>query len=116
MRLIAGFSPRTPDENTRLMAFENKLSMAIFGHKREERAGGYGKLHNEKQSVSCYPPNVTRVMKSRRMRWNVHVSMHGRGERCMKVIERKTRSKAIAIGTPRLRWEHNVRMDIVKHV
>jgi hypothetical protein len=41
----------------------------IFGPKREEVTGEWRKLHNEELYDLYCSPNITRVNKSRRMRW-----------------------------------------------
>jgi hypothetical protein len=41
----------------------------IFGPKREEVVGGWGRLHNEEVHNSYTSSNIIRVIKSRRMRW-----------------------------------------------
>jgi hypothetical protein len=53
--------------------FENRVLWRIFKHKREELAGGWRRLHNEEFPNMYASPNVTSVMKSRRMRWAGHV-------------------------------------------
>jgi hypothetical protein len=49
--------------------FENRVLRRIFGHKREEVAGHWRRLHNEELQNLYTSPNIIRVMKSRRMRW-----------------------------------------------
>jgi hypothetical protein len=46
----------------------------IFGPKREEVAGGWGRLHNEELHNLYASPNIIRVIKSRKMRWMGHVA------------------------------------------
>jgi hypothetical protein len=48
--------------------FENRMPRRIFGPRREEGAGGWGKLHSEEFHKLYASPNIVRVMKSRRMR------------------------------------------------
>jgi hypothetical protein len=57
--------------------FENRV-MRIFGHKREEVAGGWRRLHNEELHKLYASPNIIRVVKSRRMRWVDHVARMGK--------------------------------------
>jgi hypothetical protein len=46
----------------------------IFGPKRDEVTGGWRKLHNE-ELHNLYPsPSIIRMIKSRRMRWAVHMA------------------------------------------
>jgi hypothetical protein len=46
-----------------LRVSENRVLRRIFGHEREEVAGGWRRLHNEKLH-NCYAsPNFTRMTK-----------------------------------------------------
>jgi hypothetical protein len=49
----------------------------IFGPKREEVAGGWRRLHNEELHNLYTSPNMIRVIKSKRMRWEGHVMLVG---------------------------------------
>jgi hypothetical protein len=51
----------------RLGVFGNGVLRGIFGLKREEVTGEWGKLHNEVNDLYC-SPTVVRVIKSRAMR------------------------------------------------
>jgi hypothetical protein len=64
-------------EKRRKSVFENKVLMRIFRPKRGEITGGRRKLHNEELHDLYYSPGVTQVIKSRRMRWAVHVALIG---------------------------------------
>jgi hypothetical protein len=55
-------------EKHRLRVFENRVWRRIFGPKREEMAGCWRRLHNEKLHNLYISSNIIRVMKSR-MRW-----------------------------------------------
>jgi hypothetical protein len=46
----------------------------IFGCKRDEVRGEWGKLHNEELNDPYYSPNIFLVIKWRRMRWAGHVA------------------------------------------
>jgi len=48
--------------------FENRVLRRIFESKREEDAGGWRRLHNEKLHNLYASPNIIRVIKSKRMR------------------------------------------------
>jgi hypothetical protein len=50
----------------------------IFGPKRDEVTGGWRKLHNEEHNNLYSSPSITRIIKSRRMRWARHVARMGR--------------------------------------
>ena len=61
------------------MVFENRILRRIFFPKRDEN-GEWRRLHNEKLHSSYRLPNVVRVVKSRRLRWEGHVSGMGEGK------------------------------------
>jgi hypothetical protein len=54
--------------------FENRVLRRIFGPKRDEIIGDWGKLHNEKLQNLYSLPDMTRMMKPRKMRWPRHVA------------------------------------------
>jgi len=60
--------------------FKNRVLRSIFGPKRDEATGGWRKLPNEELNELYTSPNIIRVIKSRRMRWAVHVARMGREE------------------------------------
>jgi hypothetical protein len=49
--------------------FENGVLRRIFGTKRDETVGGWRKLHKEDLHYLYFSPNIIRMIKSRRMRW-----------------------------------------------
>jgi hypothetical protein len=50
-------------EEHRLRVFENRVLRRIFGPKRDEVTGGWGKLHNE-ELHNLYPsPSIIRIMR-----------------------------------------------------
>jgi len=51
--------------------FENGVLRRIFWHKRDEVTGEWRILHNEELNDLYCSPNVTGVVKLRRMRWAV---------------------------------------------
>jgi hypothetical protein len=65
----------------RLEVFENTVLRKIFGPKSDED-GSWRKLNNYELYSRHSSPNIVRVIKSRRMRWAVHVARMG-GERCL---------------------------------
>jgi hypothetical protein len=54
--------------------FENGVLRRIFGPRREALAGGWRRLHNKEHHNFNSLPNISRVMKSRRMRWAGYIS------------------------------------------
>jgi hypothetical protein len=63
--------------------FENKALTRIFRPRkgRLKRREGGEKLHNEELRVLYFSPRIIRIIKSRRMRWAVHVAQMGKEER-----------------------------------
>jgi hypothetical protein len=59
--------------------FENRVLLGrIFGPKREEVTGEYRILHSEGFQNVYPPPDINRIIKSRRMRGARHVSRRKR--------------------------------------
>jgi hypothetical protein len=58
--------------------FENRMLRKIFGPKRDEVTRQWGRLLNEEVHDLHSLPNIFRVIKSRRMRWDGHVALCGR--------------------------------------
>jgi len=67
-------------EQRRLRVYANRLLGRVFGPRRDEVTGEWGKLHNEELNDLYCSPNIARVIKSRRMRWAGHVVCMGGGE------------------------------------
>jgi hypothetical protein len=51
-------------EEHRLRVFENRVLRRIFGPKRDEVTGEWGKLHNEELHNLYSSPNIIRTIKS----------------------------------------------------
>jgi hypothetical protein len=56
-------------------------------------------------------PNIVRVIKSRRMRWEGHVARVGEGRGVYRILVGKPEGKR-PLGSPRRRWEYNIKMDL----
>jgi hypothetical protein len=61
----------------RLRAFEHRVLRKIFGPKRDKVTGEWRRLLSEELHDLYSSPNIIRVIKSRRMRWPVHVARTG---------------------------------------
>jgi hypothetical protein len=90
--------------------FENKVLRRIFGPKRDEVTGEWGKLHKELSDLYSLP-NIVRVVKSRRMRWAGHVAHMGEGRGVHGVLVGKPEGRR-PLGRPRRRWEDNIKMNL----
>jgi hypothetical protein len=55
-------------------------------------------------------PNISRVIKSRRMRWVGHIARMGEMRNVHKISVGKPEGKR-PLGRPRRKWEDNIRMD-----
>ena len=85
-----------------MRVFENR-ELRIFGTKRDEVTREWRKLHNEELNDLYWSPNIVRVIKSRRMRWAVHVARMGERRGVYRVLVGKPEGKR-PLGRPRRRW------------
>jgi hypothetical protein len=61
-------------EERGLKVFENRVLRGVIGAKRDGVTGEWRKLHNGELNDLYCSPNVVRVIKWRRMRWEGHVA------------------------------------------
>jgi hypothetical protein len=80
-------------EEHELMVFEKSVLKPIFGTKREEVAGGWKRLHNQKLHNLNSSPYVARVIKLRGMRWVGHVARMGGMKNAYKILVAKLEKK-----------------------
>jgi len=66
--------------------FENRVLRRIFGSKRDEVTGEWRKLYNEELNDLHFSPNITRMIKSRRMRWAGNVARMGENRDVYRVL------------------------------
>ena len=78
--------------------------------KRDENEE-WRRLHNEELHSLYRPPNIVKVIKSRRLRWAGHVARMEEGRSPFKILTGKPTGKR-PLGRPRRRWEDSIRMDL----
>jgi hypothetical protein len=69
-------------EERALKVFENRVLRKTFGPQKDEATGDCRKSHSNKLRDRYSPPHLMRVMKSRIMRWTVHMAGWGRAQVC----------------------------------
>jgi hypothetical protein len=72
----------------------------VFGTKRAEVTGEWGKLHNEELNDLYCLPNIVRVVKSKRMRWAGYVVRMGEERGVHRVLVGKPEGRK-PLGRPR---------------
>jgi hypothetical protein len=95
------------------MVFENRVLRGILGPKRNEVTGERRKLHNEELHDLYSLTSIIRIIKSRRMRWVVHVARMGEKRNACRLMVGKPEGRR-PLGRPRRRWVDNIRMDLGK--
>jgi hypothetical protein len=91
--------------------FENRVLRRIFGPRRNEAIGSWGKLHNEELHNLYSSPNIIRMFKSRRMRWTTHVARIGKKMNAYRILVGKPEGKG-PLERPQRRCENNIKMDL----
>jgi hypothetical protein len=98
-------------EEHRLRVFENRVLRGIFGPKGDEVTGDWRKLHNGELHNLYSSPDIIRQIKSRRMRWAVHVARMGEGRNVCRVLVGKPEGKS-PIERPGCRWEDGIKRTV----
>ena len=78
---------------------------------REIEMGEWKRPRNEELHSLYRSPNIVRMIKSRRLRWEGHVARMEESWGAFKILTGKPRGKR-PLGRPRRRWEDNIRMDL----
>jgi hypothetical protein len=87
------------------------LYRRIFGPKRDEVTGGWRQLHNEELHNLYSSPSIIRMIKSRRMRWTVHVAQMRRN--AYTILVGMSEGNRL-LRRSRRRWESNITMELRK--
>jgi len=95
-------------EELRLRVFENRVLRRVFGPERDEVTGDWRKLNIEELNDVYFSPNISRVIKSRRVRWVGNVAFRGE-RRGVHRVGNPERTKPF--GRHSHRWEDNIMMD-----
>jgi len=98
-------------EERRLRVFENRVLRRIFEPKWYEVTREWRKLHNEELNDLYCSPNIVRVIKYRRIRWEGHVARMRERRDVYRVLVGKP-ERMTSLGRPRHRWEDNIKMDL----
>jgi hypothetical protein len=96
-------------EEHRLWLFDYRVLRRIFGPKRDEVTGGWGKLHNEEPHNLYSSPSIIRKIKSRMVNWAGHVARMGEKRNAYRILVGKPEGK-IQIGRPRRSWVDTIKM------
>jgi hypothetical protein len=103
--------PLTVRKEHRLRLFENRVLRRIFGLERDEVIGGWRKLYNEELHNLCPSSSIIRIIKSKKMGLAGHVARMGEKRKRYRILVGRPEGKSPP-GTPRRRWEDNIRMDL----
>ena len=87
------------------------MVLRICGPRKDDVRGEWRRLHNEELNDLYSPPNIVRVIKSRRMRWAGHVARMGEERGVYRVLVGIPEGKR-PLGRPRRRRVDNIRMDL----
>ena len=91
--------------------FESMVLRRIFGPRMGEVTGEWRRLHNEELNDFFSPPNIVRVIKSRKMTWAGHVARMDEERGVYRVLVGKPEGRR-PLGRPRRRWVDNIKMDL----
>jgi hypothetical protein len=91
--------------------FENRVLRRLFGPRRDEVTGEWRKLHNEELRDVYSSPSIIRIIKSRRMRFEGHLSQIGEKRNAYRLLVGKPEGKR-PLGRPSCRWVNDIRMDL----
>ena len=87
------------------------MQRKIFGPTKDEVTGKCRTLHNEELIDLYSSPNITMVIKLRRMKWAGHVAHVGESRGVYRVLVGKPEGKT-PLRRPRYRWDDYIKMDL----
>ena len=96
-------------EECRLREFENRILRRIWS--KRDKNGEWRSLYNEELQSLYRSPIIVRVIKSKRLRWAMHVTRMEESWSAFKLLTDKPTGKR-PLWRPRRRWEDNIRMDL----
>jgi hypothetical protein len=99
-------------EEHRLRVSENTVLRRVFGSKRDEVTEEWRKLNNEELNDLYYSPNIIRVIKSGRMRWEAHVARMGESRNVYRILVGKYEGKN-TLGRPIHRY-YNITPNLLE--
>ena len=73
--------------------------------------GEWRRIHSEELHSLYRSPNIVRVIKSRSLRWASHIASEEERRSVLKIL-RSTPTGKRPLGSPRRRWEDNIRIDL----
>jgi hypothetical protein len=88
------------------LCIRGRVLRRIFGAKMDEILGGWRKLYNEQLYNLYSSSNITRMIKSRRMRCAVHVEGMWEKRNTYRILVGKPEGKT-PLGRPWHKWEDN---------
>jgi hypothetical protein len=80
-------------EEHRLNVFENRVLRRMFGLKMDEMTGGWRKQPNEDLRDLYTSPSIIRIIRSRKVRWAVHVVQMGEKRNMCRLVVGKPEGK-----------------------
>jgi hypothetical protein len=98
-------------EENRWTVYKNRVLWRMFGPNWEEVVEGWSIMDKVGRHNLYTSPNISRVIKSRRIRWAGHVALMGAMRNIYSILVGKLEGES-PFGRPRRRWEDNITMDL----
>jgi hypothetical protein len=91
--------------------FGNRVPKEIFGLKRDKVKRKKKKLHKDELYDLYSSPNISRVIKSKRMRWAMQIAHMGDRKVVYRILVGIPKGKS-PLERPRRIWECNIKMAL----